>query len=134
MTSSKKVMMNENEKYEMRIASLARQILILTWKNLIIFKCNLFGTVLEFLSPFVFLAFLLIIRYYIERIRYNSSLFNQPNSVFDISFFLMNQTRNLVIYYPNNTLIRNFVISAVQLLKFKNPTFDPKGIDNITIT
>ena len=134
MTSSKKIMMNENEKYEMRIASLARQILILTWKNLIIFKCNLFGTVLEFLSPFVFLAFLLIIRYYIERIRYNSSLFNQPNSVFDISFFLMNQTRNLVIYYPNNTLIRNFVISAVQLLKFKNPTFDPKGIDNITIT
>lgn len=126
--------MNENEKYEMRIASLPRQILILTWKNLIIFKCNLFGTVLEFLSPFVFLAFLLIIRYYIERIRYNSSLFNQPNSVLDISFFLMNQTRNLVIYYPNNTLIRNFVISAVQLLKFKNPTFDPKGIDNIINT
>lgn len=111
----------------MRIANFWRQILILSWKNLIIFRCNLFGTLLEFLSPFVFLAFLLIIRYYIERIRFNTSAFVQPTSVFDISFFLMNQTRNLVIFYPNTTLVRNFVLSAVQLLKFRNPTFEPKG-------
>lgn len=120
--------MSAKYEYEMKIASFPRQILILMWKNLIIFKCNLVGTVLEMLSPFLFLSFLLIIRYYIERIRFSSDMFNMPTNVYDISFYLANQSRNLIVYYPNNSLIRNLVTNAIDVLKFQNPGFDPLGI------
>lgn len=118
-----------NDKHEMRIASFARQIAILLWKNLIIMKCNLVGSFLELVSPILFVSFLLIIRHYIERVKFYNYV--QPTNVYDLSFYLTNQSRNLVIYYPNSTLIRNLVTNAIGLVRTINPGYSPLSNFNV---
>lgn len=122
---------DKNETKELKISSFAKQIEILMWKNLIIFRRNIIGTLLEIICPFIFVSFLIIIRYFIERIKYRNYL-NFPRNVLDLSPMTVEQKRNLVLYYPNNELIRGFVADAARLLSLNNAAFFPIGTLSLT--
>ena len=111
-----------------KIASLPKQILILTWKNFILLRRNLLGTFLELTCPFIFISFLLIIRYFIERIKFfNQYLQSNSGNVLDLYENAISQERDVVLYYPNNELIQKLVEQAVQFLNLNNPEFVPKS-------
>ena len=109
-----------------KIASVSKQILILNWKNFILLKRNILGTLLELACPLIFISFLLIIRYFIERIKFFNQ-YSQPNSgnVLELYVNSMSQEKVLVLFYPNNKLIQELVESSIQFLKLKNPQFAP---------
>ena len=111
-----------------KIASLPNQILILNWKNFLLFRRNLLGTILELIFPFIFISFLLIIRYFIERIKFFNQ-YNQSNSgnVLELYVNLMSQEKILVLFYPNNKLIQELVENSVRFLQLKNPEFSPQS-------
>ena len=115
-----------NDKQEYRIARFPKQILILVWKNLLLSRRNLFGTVLEMLCPYLFISFMLVIRSFMERIRLTSQ-FNMPTSVLDVRLGSFNQTRNLILYFPNTNFVRRLVDNAVNLIVQNNPGFIPIG-------
>lgn len=116
------------EEKHYKIASLPNQILILNWKNLLLFRRNLLGTILELIFPFIFISFLLIIRYFIERIKFFNQ-YNQSNSgnVLELYVNSMSQEKILVLFYPNNKLIQELVENSVRFLKLKNPEFSPQS-------
>jgi len=134
-----------------KIANVPRQILILTWKNCLLlrfvklslsysllislnffksfkYRRNLLGTFLELLCPLIFIAFLLIIRYLIERIKFFNQ-YNQSNSgnVLDLYVNSINQENMIILFYPNNKLIQELVQDSVRFLKLKNPKFSPES-------
>jgi hypothetical protein len=116
----------EEKRY--KIASLPNQILILNRKNFLLFRRNLLGTILELIFPFIFISFLLIIRYFIERIKFFNQ-HNQSNSgnVLELYVNSMSQEKILVLFYPNNKLIQELVENSVRFLKLKNPEFSPQS-------
>jgi hypothetical protein len=109
-----------------KIASVPKQILILNWKNFILLKRNILGTLLELACPLIFISFLLVIRYFIERIKFFNQ-YSQPNSgnVLELYVNSMSQEKVLVLFYPNNKLIQELVENSMQFLKLKNPQFAP---------
>ena len=109
-----------------KIASVSKQILILNWKNFILLKRNILGTLLELACPLIFISFLLVIRYFIERIKFFNQ-YSQPNSgnVLELYVNSMSQEKVLVLFYPNNKLIQELVENSMQFLKLKNPQFAP---------
>jgi hypothetical protein len=109
-----------------KIASVPKQILILNWKNFILLKRNILGTLLELACPLIFISFLLVIRYFIERIKFFNQ-YSQPNSgnVLELYVNSMSQEKVLVLFYPNNNLIQELVENSMQFLKLKNPQFAP---------
>jgi hypothetical protein len=109
-----------------KIVNLPKQIRILSWKNWINIKRNIVGLFFEFVCPFVFVSFLIIIRNFIEKIRLTSE-FNEPNSVLNVRLGAFNQTRNLVLFHPNTDFVRNLVENAVELMMLSNPGFRPTG-------
>ena len=110
-----------------KIASLPKQILILTMKNLLLFKRNYVGTSLELLCPFIFISFLLVIRYFIEKIKFYNQFApsSYSNSVLDLYTNMSMQDRVVVLFYPNNNFIRGLVENAMNFLSLNNPEFVP---------
>jgi hypothetical protein len=111
-----------------KIAGLARQVYILSWKNVLLARRNYVGTALEVLSPFIFIAFMVIIRYFIERFKYDDEFIPSMAQTSDIlSLFNQTGSRDLVLYYPNNDLIKTLVENAVVFIRSSNPRFNPTG-------
>ncbi len=121
-----------------RIANLPRQVAILLWKNLILFRRNIFGTMLEIFCPLLFLSVLLIMRYFIEKIKYYDQ-YNFPRSVFSVyaappqlSLTALSQVsedrsnRNLIFFHPETEFIRQIVQNAADLLQANNKDFEPR--------
>lgn len=120
------------------IANLPWQILILMWKNGILFRRNILGTLLEIFCPLLFLSILLIMRFFIEKIKYYDQ-YNFTRSIFNVfteppalSFTSLNQNtedrknRNLIFYYPETEFIRNVTMNAAKLLASNNEGFFPQ--------
>jgi hypothetical protein len=129
---------------KLRIANFPRQLLILQWKNFILLKRNKIGTLVELLCPILFISFLLVIRHFIDRIKFVSNpQFNRPNNIFEFSAALTEQKRNIIAFYPNSQIILNLVQNSIKLIKSFNPMFTPivlshnessiKGLDENTI-
>lgn len=108
------------------------------WKNGILFRRNILGTLLEIFCPLLFLSILLIMRYFIEKIKYYDQ-YNFTRSIFNIfteppalSFTSLNEVsedrsnRNLIFYYPDSEFIRNITINAAKLLASNNEGFFPQ--------
>lgn len=121
--------MRLSEERGYKIASPARQILILMWKNMVSTRRNIVGSLLEFVCPVIFISFLLVIRSFIEKLRFTSQ-FNMPRSILDLRFGAFNQTRNLVLYYPNTQLVRQLVQDAIVYFGQSNQGFNPVGNEN----
>ncbi len=112
------------ERKSLKIANLPRQVLILMGKNFIMFRRNIVGTLVEIICPILFLLILFIMRYFVEKIVYPQQ-FNLPRSFQTLQ---SSQTRNLVLFYPNNTLIQSLVNKTVQSLAEYNFEFTPTSI------
>ncbi len=121
----------------LEIASVPRQILILLWKNAILFRRNLFSTFLEIFCPLLLLSILLIMRFFIEKINYTDqnnlphTVLNFVSEVFQLSLksqFTINRiNRNLIVYYPNTTIIEGLVSRAASSIALNNQGFYPSS-------
>ncbi|CAF0854082.1 unnamed protein product [Brachionus calyciflorus] len=91
---------------------------------LIILRRNLIGSILEILCPYLFLSFLILIRYFIERFKFKTMSY-MPTNVLELHPMTVQQKRNLILFYPNNGLVKNLVTNATKFLTMKNPDFLP---------
>jgi len=93
---------------------------------------------LEIFCPLLFLSVLLIMRYFIEKIKYYDQ-YNFPRSVFNIyadppqlSLTALSQVsedrnnRNLIFFHPETEFIRQIVQNAADLLQANNKNFSPR--------
>nr|UOU03314.1 ATP-binding cassette subfamily A3-like 1 [Brachionus rubens] len=110
--------------HRVQIAGLLTQIKILMWKLLITLRRNIIGSMLEILSPYIFVSILIVIRYFIERIKFKTFSY-VPTNVLELHPMTVQQKRNLILFYPNNEVVRNLVNNAAKLLTLKNPDFLP---------
>lgn len=109
-----------------KLAGFLAQIKILMWKMLIILRRNVIGTVLEICCPYLFISFLLLIRYFIERFKLKTFSY-VPVNILTFNMMATDQNRNLILYYPNNEFVRKLVNDAATLLSKINSNFSPIG-------
>ena len=117
----------------LKIANLAKQVLILIGKNFIMFRRNLVSTLVEIICPILFLLILFIMRYFVEKIMYPQQ-YNMGRNYKSLilqsaqqTFMQQKQPRNLVLFYPNTSFIQDLVNKTVQSLAEYNFDFDPKS-------
>ena len=117
----------------LKIANLAKQVLILMGKNFIMFRRNLVATLVEIICPILFLLILFIMRYFVEKIMYPQQ-YNMGRNYKSLilqsaqqTFMQQKQPRNLVLFYPNTSFIQDLVNKTVQSLAEYNFDFDPKS-------
>lgn len=94
--------------------SLFNQFLILTWKNILIIKRNPTGPIVEFFLSLFFISFILILRNYVEIIFY-SPISNPTYDIID--FFHKTASQDLILFYPNTSLVQNIVFRAFRVIK-----------------
>ena len=138
-----------------KVASCGKQVVILLWKSARVMWRSKLGILSEWCYPFVMASFLLVMRHYIERIKFTSA-YEWPRNVLDLggppqaspvvasSFSpsmlsatfadvtarTLSATRNLVLYYPANEFVRRLVVDAMRHLAANNPRaghFTPKS-------
>ena len=109
-------------KDDRKIAGVWRQFSILLWKNLILSKRNVCGLVTEILCPLLVIIILIIIRYFVDITQYTDQS-NGLYNVLDLLQLTRNST-NLLLYYPNTTLIKDIITQAVMLIKQRKPFFN----------
>ncbi|RNA03984.1 ATP-binding cassette sub-family A member 3-like isoform X2 [Brachionus plicatilis] len=107
-----------------KLAGFLVQIRILMWKMLIILRRNVVGSLLEICCPYLFVSFLILIRYFIERFKMKTFSY-MPVNILELNPMTFDQQRNLILYYPNTEFVRNLVNDAASLLSDKNPNFSP---------
>ena len=107
-----------------KLAGFVAQIRILMWKMFIILRRNIIGTLLEIFCPYMFVSFMILIRYFIERLKFKTFSYLQTN-VLELHPMTVQQKRNLILFYPNNEFVRTLVNNAAKLLTVKNPDFLP---------
>lgn len=108
---------------ERKVVGFFRQFLILFWKNWVLFKRNIAGTITEICVSLIFVLILLILRFFVDSTKVNEqSAINNPN--FNV-LSLINATTNrtLLMYYPNHPFIEGIVTNAYNLIKTQKPVF-----------
>jgi hypothetical protein len=107
-------------KYEKRkVAGFLRQCLILMWKNSILFRRNIAGTIAEICVALLFVLILFLVRILADTAHYNDqNLFrNPPIPIIDQINATTN--RSLIMYYPNNSFVFGIVQRAYTLIRLK---------------
>jgi hypothetical protein len=112
------------DKKKHQIVGYFGQLRILTWKNLILSKRNLCGLLSEILLPIILVAFLILIRYFVDVVRNNDQITPTSNVIDLIPF--RNQSR-LLLYYPDNAFIEGIVSGAAALINLRKPLFNITG-------
>jgi hypothetical protein len=107
-----------------QVVGFLRQAVILFWKNGLLFKRNIAGTICEILVALLFLAILLLMRYFVD-----VSSFSDQDSVTNRLIYVtaaINATtgRNLIMYYPDNPFIQGIAQQAYQIIKHIRPDFN----------
>jgi hypothetical protein len=114
-----------DRKRNLQIANFNQQLIILTWKNLKLLRRSFISTAAELLCPFLFISIIFIIRHFIERLNFSDQI-RKPISAYQLYMpTFSNSYRNLVMYYPNNTLIKDLISDALLSLIAHNPNFVP---------
>jgi hypothetical protein len=104
-----------------------KQILILLWKNWILFRRNKFATVIEIGVAYLFVIVLGLFRIFIDSPRYKAiSSLNDPE-ISVASLINITSNRTMLSYYPPNEFIRKFVTNALALIKQAQPKFNATG-------
>ena len=134
--------MTNNATSKKELAGFLRQILIISWKNLLLYKTNIAGIVCEFLFPFLFLSITYFVFYLAigfsktdSFFSYNSMVVSTPVNTNE-EFFWENRK---FFYYPNNEFIRSILVDSLgnNRLPIGINTSDPKDFlkeHNISIT
>jgi hypothetical protein len=109
------------------IVGIFSQVWILVWKNWILFKRNISGTIVELLASYIFVLIILFLRYFVDSTKYydQTSTTNAIKNVID----QVNTTtgRGVVYYYPNNAFIQGIVTNAMSLITTQVPAFSVTG-------
>lgn len=104
-----------------KVVGFFKQLLILFWKNSILFKRNILGTLVEIIAALVFVLILIFLRYFVDSVRFADQT-NIARSVFDTINATTN--RSLILYYPNNTYVKDLITNAYFLIKTRKPSFN----------
>nr|APD26552.1 ATP-binding cassette transporter subfamily A member 3-like X2 protein [Brachionus koreanus] len=117
---------------ERKVVGFFRQFLILFWKNWVLFKRNIAGTITEICVSLIFVLILLILRFFVDSSRIDEqNATNNPN--FNV-LSLINATTNrtFIMYYPNNAFIEGIVTNAYNLIKTQKPIFNATIVGSST--
>ena len=115
-----------------QIVGFLGQVKLLLWKNSILFKRNISGTIAEVLIALITWMLLILIRYFTESRKYVDTDFGE----FPVAMTIpLKNNRDLIYYSPKNDYIKNIVENGVKLLKAIRPannfTALPLPYDNI---
>ncbi|RNA17620.1 ATP-binding cassette sub-family A member 3-like [Brachionus plicatilis] len=112
---------------ERKVVGFFRQFLILFWKNWVLFKRNIAGTITEICASLIFVIILLILRFFVDSTKIEEQNAN-TSPIFDV-LSLINATTNrtYLMYYPNNSFIEGIVTNAFELIKSRKPVFSVTG-------
>ena len=106
-----------------KVVGFLRQIIILLWKNSILLRRNISGTIAEILVTLIFVFILLFIRFFVDSTRIsdeNSANNTARNVIEKINFTLR---RDLIMYYPNNAYVQTIVNDSYSLIRSQMPMF-----------
>lgn len=108
-----------------RVVGILGQIWILMWKNWVLFKRNISGTLVEILVSYVFLLLLLLLRFFVDVSLYP----DQNNTAYSPLQYLNTSTdgRYRLMYYPNDNSIKAIIDDAVAMMKSVKPQFNVTG-------
>lgn len=114
---------------ERKVAGFFRQILILLWKNSILFRRNISGTLVEILVALLFVIIMIFLRFFVDstKVAEQSASTNLIRNIVDS--INVTTKREYLLYYPNNAFIQGIVTSAYLFIKSARPTFNATGIE-----
>jgi len=117
-----------NVQDERKVVGFFRQCVILFWKNGLLFRRNISGTIAEIFVAVLFLLILLLMRFFVDSNKFDD--YNTTNNPLKYVMSTINITskRNLIMYYPNNAYIKDIVENAYQMIKLIVPDFNATGI------
>ena len=118
--STEKMIQNEQKQ---ELAGFFAQLRILMWKNTVLFRRNVSGTLSEIICPMLFVLAMLLIRYFVDNIRLSEQKFT-ATSALDL---IPSLNTSYILYYPNNAFVLGLVNRAVDLIKQRKPTLNPSG-------
>ena len=106
-----------------KVVGFFRQSVILLWKNSILLRRNISGTIAEILVALIFVFILLFIRYFSDStsVSEQNSTINKVRNVIEYVNFTTN--RSLIMYYPNNAYVQSIVNDAYSLIRSQVPMF-----------
>nr|UOU03315.1 ATP-binding cassette subfamily A3-like 2 [Brachionus rubens] len=113
---------------ERKVVGFFRQILILLWKNGVLFKRNISGTIVEIAVALLFVFILVFLRFFVDSTKVDEQTYTNNPIRNVLQFINVTTNRSLIMYYPNNSYVQSIVTNAYMLIKSKRPTF------NATIT
>ena len=117
--------MSEYAVKQRKVVGVFRQTLILFWKNSLLFRRNISGTIAEILVAFIFVLILLLLRYFIDTPHYQDQTnTNLSNPVLNVASFVNDTSgRYNILYYPNNDFISDIMNRAKELIIQANPKY-----------
>ena len=118
--------LNNGQVKQRKVVGFFRQVVILFWKNSILFRRNVAGTVAEVLVALLFVLMLALMRFISDVPRYsdqtNSYDSNPIKSV--VQFINISTTSVPVIYYyPNNAYVLSLVTAAYNIIRAQQGQF-----------
>ena len=94
--------------------TILKQFFILSYKNALLLKRNIVGTIFEISLSIFFVLTLLMVRNIVERVYVPEQI--NP-SYYLIDYFQALAGHNLILFYPNNPLIERIVNNAYSIIK-----------------
>ena len=116
---------------EHKVVGVFKQIWILLWKNWILFKRNISGTIAEVGVAFLFLLILLVLRFFVDATQSSDQALISTSPLDSIN---VTTGRYYIYYYPNNAFVQSIVSNAVTFIKASVPLFNVTGKKNLNIT
>ena len=101
-----------------KIAGFFKQIRIISWKNLMLYKQNRSGIICEFLFSVLFTLIFILLVYYANPDYYKKKIDYQTNIITAIvTNYQELQNSTLYFYYPNNDFARQIATNSLLLIK-----------------
>ena len=106
----------DNKVKQRKVVGFFKQTYILLWKNSILFRRNIAGTLAEVLVALIFVLILVLIRFVYDVPRYSDQTHSnsESNPIKNVVNFINISTTNvpIIYYYPNNAYILSLITSA----------------------
>lgn len=112
---------------EHQVVGVGRQILILMWKNGLLFRRNKLGTICEILVALLFVFILVFLRFFVDSTHFDDQDYRRNPAVPVISNINVTTNRSLIMYWPDNVFVQSVVSNAYDLIKAQKPDFNATG-------
>ena len=111
------------ERNNFKVAGFFQQLKILSWKNLILSKRSKKGLISEIFIPLFLLIILVVIRDLVS-IEYVKAKDPPAKNIFNYFDDKNITARNLILYYPNSSLVQDIIKRGVDIIKLNNSKFN----------